>query len=424
MALTIHSRWACLPLTAMMFHRVGGTAPGKGPVPDKVGAPCNPLFASDMLAEILDGLTRRPPVFRPNYRATYSNMNFVLLGFALERLSGLSYGKLLSLTVFQPLGMERSRLEKPPDGEGVIPNITNDWNADIGTYGPTGGIYTTASDLAISARAILTNRLLDKSTTNAWFKPHSYSSSLSFAYGMPWEIFRTQDLLPNSGRIQTIVTKAGGVRGYSSHLLLIPEYELGIVVLVAGDGHALSWLREELLTAIVPVIEQIARQQTAERLSGTYISADTRVKSSISLEVQGSLGLVLTSWVSNGTDFLTRYISMSKQGSGYDGPGRVQLTPSHTKRGETGEVWRAQFVPNESPRAGIIDTHLITDVDTFTYASRSVEEFVFCTEISGHASKVDLPGLRITLSKQEPEPVLSAWGQRLRNLMKPLNVYH
>lgn len=64
-------------------------------------------------------------------------MAFVLLGFALESLTGLSYEDLVKKTIFDPLGMERATLKKPLDSEGVIPNLTNnDWDADLGTYGP------------------------------------------------------------------------------------------------------------------------------------------------------------------------------------------------------------------------------------------------------------------------------------------------
>lgn len=63
-------------------------------------------------------------------------MAFVLLGFALEALTGLSYAEIVYTNVFHPVGMENSKLSKPLDTEGVIPNMTNDWNADIGTYGP------------------------------------------------------------------------------------------------------------------------------------------------------------------------------------------------------------------------------------------------------------------------------------------------
>ncbi|KAL8753250.1 MAG: hypothetical protein Q9199_005182 [Rusavskia elegans] len=348
-------------------------------------------------------------------------MAFVLLGFALENMTGLGYADVVRSNIFDPLGMKRATLAKPPDTEGVIPSLLNDWNTDEGTYGPTGGIYTTASDLALFARSMLTNKLLDTTTTNAWFHPRSYSSSWSFAYGMPWEIFRTSDMLSDSERIQTIVTKAGGLRGYSSQLLLIPEYNLGLVVFVAGDGYATSWLREEVLKLLIPAVENIGRDQTASKLSGSYISSDATINSSTTFEVYGSRGLVVTSWISNGTDFLTQFVNMSNPKRK---PGNVQLTPSNISRGNNTKVWRAEYVLNKLPSEGIVNTNLIVDLDNFSYASRSLEEFVFELDKSGRAMKVNLPGFRITLDRQVDGETLNAFNVRLHELMKPLGLMH
>lgn len=136
MVLTAPSTSVYLQFVATMSPGAEGTALERGLVLDKVGVSCQYASTSDTGPEILDGLIRRPPVFEPNFRATYSNMNFVLLGLALENLLGLSYEEIVNRTILQPLGMKHSRLSKPLDGEGVIPNLTNDWNADIGTYGP------------------------------------------------------------------------------------------------------------------------------------------------------------------------------------------------------------------------------------------------------------------------------------------------
>ena len=358
-----------------------------------------------------------PPSFEPNYKATYSNLAFVLLGFALENMTGLEYADVIRSSIFDPLGMERASLARPPDTEGIIPSLPNDWNVDVGTYGSTGGIYTTASDLALFARSVLAKKLLDTTTTNAWFHPRSFSSSWSFAYGMPWEIFRTSDMLPDSDRIQTIFTKGGALNGYFSQLLLIPEHNLGLVVLVAGDGHATRWLREKVLKLLIPAVEQIARDQAASKLSGSYMSNDATINSSTTFEVSGSRGLVLTSWLSNGTDFLAQYGHMSNPRRKR---GHVQLTPSNVSRGKNSEVWRAAYVLDELlPSDEIVNANLIVDVDILSYASRSLEEFVFELDDSGRATKVTLPGFRITLDRQADREALDAFV-RLREPMKPL----
>lgn len=224
-------------------------------------------------------------------------------------------------------------------------------------------------------------------------------------------------MLLDSNRIQTVITKGGHLRGYSSQFILIPEYDLGIVLLVAGDGRALPWLREEVLKALVPTVEQITRDQTADRLAGTYISADAAINSSLSIEVQSDSGLVVTSWISNGKDFLTNYLAMSKEKRESS---NVQLTPAMIGRGKNGEVWRAQCVQAESRSEGIINTNLIEDVDTFTYASRSIDEFIFELDASGRAVEVKLPAFQITLKRKEQA---ESSRNRFHELMEPLGFH-
>ncbi|KAL9615066.1 MAG: hypothetical protein Q9167_000489 [Letrouitia subvulpina] len=257
--------------------------------------------------------------------------------------------------------------------------------------------------MSVLARAILTHKLLDEATTNAWLAPRSYSSSLEFAYGIPWEIFRTTSLLQDSQRSQSIISKAGNVRGYSSRFTLFPEYNVGLTVLVAGDGRALTWIEEEILRTALPKIEDITRQQVYERYDGTYVaSPGTGINSSVDLEVQGSSGLVVTSWISNGTDFRNTFATLWKEGRGTKGPSRVQLTPSRIRRGSFGEVWHAQVVTENLPN-NFLNTNLIEDIDAFVYASRAVEEFVFQHNEEGDVVGLRLPALRITLEKKTTE---------------------
>lgn len=270
--------------------------------------------------------------------------------------------------------------------------------------------------MSILARAILIHKLLDEATTNAWFAPRSYSSSLEFAYGMPWEIFRTTSLLQDSQRSQTIISKAGNVRGYASRFVLFPEYGVGLTVLVAGDGRALTWIEEEILKAVLPKIEEIARQQVYHKYTGTYVaSPGTVINSSVDLEFQGSSGLVVTSWISNDTDFQHTFATLWKKGRGTKGSGRVQLTPSRIRRGPFGEVWHAQVVTESLPNI-ILNTNLVEDIDPFVYASRAIEEFIFQHNEEGDVIGVELPALQITLSKKttkKAHPGPRTQGQKL-----------
>ena len=234
---------------------------------------------------------------------------------------------------------------------------------------------------------------------------------------MPWEIFRSTRLLPDTDRGITVVTKAGGLQAYYSHLVLVPEYELGFTILVAGDVEAFQWLDNELTTNVVNRFEKIARMQTSEKYAGLYNSAT--LNSSITLEVEGGSGLVAKTWISNGTDFLVEYTYL-KTGKRDISQGRVQLVPMRIFKGNGGELWRATFVPATMEPKGVIDGCMINDVDSLMYGERSIQEFEFIFDKHGKVSAVDIPAFRVTLQKEMPDtPLLSGLGN-WRWLQKPL----
>lgn len=216
---------------------------------------------------------------------------------------------------------------------------------------------------------------------------------------MPWEIFRTTTLVPDSDRGITLVTKAGALFGYVSHIVLMPEYDLGFNLLVAGDSEALSWLDNEVITTVVHGVERIARNQTRENYSGSYRSP--ALNSSLTLEVDGSSGLVVQSWVSNGTDFLSEFTRLMTGKRDTD-QSRVQLVPAKVRPTDGVESWRATIVPSDRTSKGVIDFCLINDVDSFIYGEQSMQQFDFAFDEHGQVSGVTLPAFRITLQKTKP----------------------
>lgn len=97
----------------------------------------------------------------------------------------------------------------------------------------TAGLYSTANDMSKFARAILNNDLLPPAETRAWLKPTVFTSSLSSCVGAPWGIFRPSRLTPHPRPVDHY-TKSGDVIRYAAHLLLIPEFGLGVTVRVVG----------------------------------------------------------------------------------------------------------------------------------------------------------------------------------------------
>jgi len=143
-------------------------------------------------------------------------------------------------------------------------------------------------------------------------KPHSWTSGTHSAYGMPWEMLRTTKLTPD-GRGIDIITKEGALTQYHTIIILIPEFGLGITILVAGKYEALSALRESVIAMLIPAAEKLIRDEVRKVHSGLYAASDNWLESpnlnwSLNIEVDElGPGLLVKNWISNGTDFMTVY---------------------------------------------------------------------------------------------------------------------
>jgi hypothetical protein len=122
--------------------------------------------------------------------------------------------------------------------------------------------------------ALKNGDLLSKVELREWMQPTTFLRSMHQYVGVAWEIFRITDLPLDFPRPIDVYTKAGGVPGYGSYLVLIPEY-------TSID------LLDTITTALIPYADQLARSQASSKYAGTYTLStptgnDTLVLSSTS----------------------------------------------------------------------------------------------------------------------------------------------
>ncbi|KAF2503171.1 beta-lactamase/transpeptidase-like protein [Lophium mytilinum] len=347
--------------------------------------------------DLIDSITSKPPLFAPNQRSTYSNVAFELLGLVIANTSQSSYISYIQEAIFKPLSMSRSALTKPPDSHGIIPNGFQFWDIDLGVQAPTGAIYSSTSDLSKFLRYILNHYNGITHATN-WLQPASWAEGLQSFYGMPWEIFRTDEILA-SRRPVTFATKSGGLPGYSSLIFLLQEYDIGITILDAGGRAPLLFkLRDIVTVEVVRALEEVALKQL-ERYTGDFVATEPTLNSSLTLSVDQH-GLTVTHFVSNGTDMLD---SVVPKFPGIEGPWRAQLTPTLLFRDEAkqeGELWRLQVVPEKTEGGSIWDNFCVTDIDSLTYGGLPLQEFVFWEDDEGVVEGLDLSAFRLKMRRQ------------------------
>lgn len=222
---------------------------------------------------------------------------------------------------------------------------------------------------------------------------------------MPWEIFRADRiLLPEDkrrARTVTFFTKDGGVPRYRSIILIVPEYDLGITVLTAGDETLLEVIVDMVIVPLIRAADALAARQVKETYMGRYTSSSTKektVNSTLTLTYTSTHGLEINEWISNSTDVLG-FISKHFQ-SPENTKFHAQLIPSGLYRDdkELGEVWRiaiemdrenagesvlGRWTEQESIAGSwsgflpVSEEFCISDVDNILYGGIPLSEAVF-----------------------------------------------
>lgn len=199
-----------------------------------------------------------PLVAQPGTHFHYSTQGYTLVGCVIEGASGEKYGDYVRENILAPAGMLQTRAD---DRLAIIPFRTRFYskdksgavvNADFldSSYKvPGGGWLSSAQDMASFEVAILTNRLIKSVTRNVMWTPQRPSDGSKDGYGLGW----------GSGTIEGVadVGHGGGQQGTSTFIMMAPERQAGVVVLINADNADASGLATQLFKIVLglPVSE-------------------------------------------------------------------------------------------------------------------------------------------------------------------------
>ncbi|KAI0173261.1 beta-lactamase/transpeptidase-like protein [Hypoxylon sp. FL1284] len=355
------------------------------------------------------GIGRFHPSLAPYQTPAYSNVAFQLLGYALETITGKPFQAIMEESVLGPLGLTNTFVRAPNDSLGVIPGdrYKTTWAFDIGESAPTGNMYTSVKDLSNAGRAILGNKLLSPVMTRRWLKPFAFSSDPKAMVGMPWGARRIQ--IEDTYRWTTAFNKAGSIGDYSALMAILPDFDIGISILSAGDipGNLDFSLTDIIGDQIVPAIEKAARAEAGAVYSGHYAAANEGVNSSMTITTDELPGLSISQWFSNGTDFA--WAATVLQVGYLPVTPRVRLYPSGLEgppaAGASGKRVGFKVMFEDADGVRRDDKMFSTEcgswvtVESVIYGSVSVDELVFNLDADGNVVSVTSPSLRVTLNK-------------------------
>ncbi|MET8859821.1 serine hydrolase domain-containing protein [Streptomyces sp. NPDC004579] len=239
------------------------TAPGFG---ETVYA--NPFrqWTAKELVAISTGL---PRWYAPGTNWSYSHANFVLLGAALEKITGTRLDVLLQREVLDPLGLHETRNSFTPD----IPSpVLHAFTSDRGTYEESsfwnpswttapGAVETTdICDLARSASGIGSGELLSASAYRELLNPGTVGLGTPTAK-CPATVCIAQTEATHYGMGLLVlgdwVSQHPLFFGYSASLAYLPSQRLAIAVSTTQgpdtpDGHTAHTITQRIAAALAP----------------------------------------------------------------------------------------------------------------------------------------------------------------------------
>lgn len=322
-----------------------GAIPPGVPIPDFSPVPANisdadcPNFYGipcTRAAEI-ESINFGHPTVAPFHGPVYSNVGYVLLQLALEKMTNASLPSLFTDKVTTPLNLSNTYFANAPLNQGVVP--LNDaaalYSLNLTYGGSSGGYYSSTADMRTIGRAILSSALLPAPLTRRWMKPHTFTANAAMLVGAPWEIYKA----PLTERNVWMYTKGGDVGAYSTNFVLLPDYGIGFTVLAAGgeDPHQVQTIVSDIVAEIgVPAFQKAAKEEAESVYAGTYhgIGSGTAANENdvLVLAVDSNSGLLVSSWSINGTDVVSAYRAEGLQ---------VRLNPSGLVSNKgTKEGWR------------------------------------------------------------------------------------
>jgi CubicO group peptidase (beta-lactamase class C family) len=188
-------------------------------------------WTEDELLKMVEGV---PLAYPPGTKWDYSNLGYLTLGILIHRVTGEFYGDFLQQRIFQPLGMQTTRIISEAD---IVPNRAagyrlvkgelknQEWVAPMVNTTADGSLYFSVLDLAKWDAALYGEKLLKRSSFDLMWTPARLKDGApnKDGYGFGWFI--------ENRRGHRVVSHDGAWQGFQTTIARYVDDHFTVVVL-------------------------------------------------------------------------------------------------------------------------------------------------------------------------------------------------
>ena len=188
-------------------------------------------------------IMNRPLEFEPGSQGHYSSSSYTLLGWVIEKQTGMSYSEALDSMILRPAGMQRTAYDAP---DRIIPRKASGYVRVLGEYRPAdplwipnigagGGVASTTGDFFKLDRALAGNTLLKPESKHQMFTPYIKDDVWGdLGYGYGW-LIGTRTI---AGKTRLVHEHGGNGNGFRTLVTRYPEDgKLVVIFLNEGNGN-------------------------------------------------------------------------------------------------------------------------------------------------------------------------------------------
>jgi len=234
-------------------------------------------------AQLIDIIVKGGSDFEPDSKADYSNSNFVLLTFILQKTYKKTYTELIDKYIIKPAGLKNTKVGSKINLAGNEVNsyaFKGKWvkedETDMSIPLGAGAIISTPSDLTKFAEALFTGKLISTKSVNQM-------KTITEGYGM--------GLFEKTFDGKKAYGHNGGIDGFTSALEYFPEDKIAYAITSNGANYNPTDIINTLLSAAfnkdyqIPDFTSVALTAAdLDKYLGVYASTDIPLKITVTKE--------------------------------------------------------------------------------------------------------------------------------------------
>jgi D-alanyl-D-alanine carboxypeptidase len=236
--------------------------------------------------EMLDLIIKGGSNFEPDSKAAYSNSNFILLTYILEKVYKKPFADILNEKIISPLDLKHTHAGgkiNPAQNESYSYKFNNGWVKEPETDSSiplgAGSLVSTPGDLNRFAEALFSNKLISEEHV-------SKMKTIKDNFGMG--VFAIP-FYEKTGYGHT-----GGIDGFASVFAFYPDDQISVSITSNGSAFPINGILVAMLSSVygkdfgMPVFKTYdVAPEDLDQYTGTYSSTELPLKITITKSAKG-----------------------------------------------------------------------------------------------------------------------------------------